>query len=99
MGTFTGFVLRCLVGPRPGAERRQPVEEPAQNTAGSDPTRTGRESAAEMLHSALVATGDGRPDWRVVASPELFTGVVSRGQALVSGSARRIPPARTPRAP
>jgi hypothetical protein len=68
----------------------------AQQPAYSDQARAIRESAAEMLHSALLATGDDRPDWRVVASPELFTGLVSRGRALAAGRPERVPPSGTP---
>jgi len=68
----------------------------AEHPADSAQARAIRESAAEMLHSALLATGDDRPDWRVIASPELFTGLVSRGRALAEGRPERVPPGGMP---
>ena len=91
MGTLTGFVLGYLVGAQTGPESWKKLKDAAQQLADSEQAKALRESATQMLHSALRATaGDGRPDWRTFASPQLLTGVVSRGQALLAGLVERV---------
>ena len=85
MGTLTGFVLGYVVGAQTGPDTWKRVREAAQQLADSEQGKALRESARQMLHSALQTMGDGRPDWRAIANRELLTGVVSRGQALLSG--------------
>jgi gas vesicle protein len=95
MGTLTGFVVGYLVGAQTGPESWKKLKDAAKQLADSEQAKALRESAEQMLHSAFQARGDGRPDWRVIASPELLNGLVSRGQALVSGLLERVPPAES----
>lgn len=82
MGTLTGS----------GPKSWKRLKEAAQQLADSAQGKALRESATQMLPSVLRSTGDGRPDWRMVASPELLDGLVGRGQTIVSGLMERVPP-------
>ncbi len=95
MGTLTGFVVGYLVGAQTGPESWKKLKDAAKELADSEQAKALRASAAQMLQSVLRTSGDGRPDWRVIASPELLNGLVSRGQAIVSGLMERVPPSRS----